>query len=72
MKNICLIDKFMDTAIIKENFTNQLQKVNQKIIELEEELEKSKEYKLKLIGGLETLELLEGKEDSSEINTINI
>ena len=72
MKSTCLIDKFMDTATIKENFTNQLQKVNQKIIELEEELEKSKEYKLKLVGGLETLELLEDKDDSNEINTINI
>lgn len=61
----------MDTSTIKENFTTQLQKVIQKITELEEELQKSKEYKFKLIGGLETLELLEDKEDSNKINTIN-
>lgn len=61
----------MDNTKIKENFNNQLQKIKEKIIELEDELEKAKEYKFKLIGGLETLELLENEEGTNELNNIN-
>jgi hypothetical protein len=49
----------MDTSTLKENFTSQIQKVDSQIIQLEADLEKAKEYKLKLLGGLETLDLLE-------------
>lgn len=61
----------MDVIKIKEDFVNQLQKTKEKIAELENELDKAKEYKFKLIGGLETLELLEDKQNLNEINTIS-
>lgn len=47
---------------VKQNFEDQLIKTEKQIKELEENLEKAKEYKIKLVGGLETLALLE-KED---------
>lgn len=53
----------MDTSTIKENFNNQLKNVDEKISQLEIDLEKAKEYKFKLLGGLETLELLEQQEE---------
>lgn len=53
----------MDTSTIKENFNNQLKNVDDKIAQLEIDLEKAKEYKFKLLGGLETLELLEQQEE---------
>jgi uncharacterized protein (DUF342 family) len=56
----------MDTKELKENFTTQLKTVKEQIIQLETDLEKAKEYKAKLEGGLETLELLEKQEPSSE------
>jgi hypothetical protein len=48
----------MDTTQLKENFTTQLTTVDGQIAKLEEELAKAKEYRLKLQGGLETLDLL--------------
>ena len=48
----------MDTEQLRENFKNQLKEVDAKIQNLETELNTAKEYKLKLIGGLETLDLL--------------
>jgi hypothetical protein len=48
----------MDTTQLKQNFENQLSEIDGKITKIEEELSKAKEYKLKLQGGLETLELL--------------
>lgn len=48
----------MDTTGLRENFTNQLLKVKEQIAQLESDLDKAKEYKLKLEGGLETLDLL--------------
>jgi hypothetical protein len=48
----------MDTATLKENFENQLKSANEQITQLEADLEKAKEYRLKLQGGLETLALL--------------
>lgn len=48
----------MDTEQLKKNFEDQLSKAEKQISELEENLVKAKEYKLKLLGGLETLELL--------------
>lgn len=44
---------------LKTNFQNQLKEIDEKITQIQEELVKAKEYKLKLVGGLETLELLE-------------
>ena len=45
----------MEYLALKENFTNQLKEIDDKIIEIQNELKKAQEYKLKLIGGLETL-----------------
>ena len=49
----------MDPAQLKTNFEEQIAKTDSQITELETNLEKAKEYKLKLVGGLETLGLLE-------------
>ena len=51
----------MDPAQLKQNFTEQIEKTEVQIRELEENLAKAREYKLKLTGGLETLGLLEGE-----------
>ena len=48
----------MDTAELKKNFEEQLGNADKQIAELEANLAKAKEYKLKLAGGLETLDLL--------------
>jgi hypothetical protein len=54
----------MDPVTLKENFTNQIKTLDEQIAQLEAEREKAKEYKLKLLGGLETLELLLSQEES--------
>lgn len=48
----------MDSATLKENFENQIKNVDEQIANLEGELAKAREYRLKLLGGLETLDLL--------------
>jgi hypothetical protein len=48
----------MNPTELKENFTTQLKSVEDQIKQLEIDLEKAKEYKSKLQGGLETLALL--------------
>jgi len=54
----------MDPATLKKNFEEQIATTVKQIGELEENLKKAKEYKIKLEGGLETLGLLEGDADS--------
>jgi hypothetical protein len=49
----------MDTEQLKKNFEEQLLQVEKQITDLEANLAKAKEYKLKIQGGLETLALLE-------------
>ena len=51
----------MDPAQLKKNFEEQIAQTEKQIIELEGNLVKAKEYKMKLTGGLETLGLLEDK-----------
>lgn len=51
----------MDAAQLKKNFEEQIANTVKQIGELEENLVKAKEYKIKLEGGLETLGLLEDK-----------
>jgi hypothetical protein len=51
----------------RSNFENQLKEVDTKIVSVSGELDKLKEYKLKLLGGLETLELISPKESQEEI-----
>jgi hypothetical protein len=56
----------MDTATLKKNFEEQLASAEKQIVELETNLAKAREYKLKLEGGLETLGLLEQEEAPAE------
>lgn len=51
----------MDAAQLKKNFEEQIANTVKQIGELEENLVKAREYKIKLEGGLETLGLLEDK-----------
>lgn len=48
----------MDTEQLRQNFNDQLANADKQIAELEANLVKAREYKLKLQGGLETLDLL--------------
>lgn len=51
---------------VRNSFETQLKSATDRILELEAELEKTKEYKFKLIGGLETLNLLGFSEETEE------
>ena len=55
-----------DIKTLKENFTGQIKSVEDQIKTLEFDLEKAKEYKFKLLGGVETLELLNQEEITEE------
>ena len=58
----------MDPAQLKANFEEQIATTEKQIAELEANLIKAKEYKIKLEGGLETLGLLEDKpEEEAEV-----
>ncbi len=52
---------------IKESFEEQLKNANEQIEKLQSELSRLTEYRVKLIGGLETLQLLEQPEESLEL-----
>jgi uncharacterized coiled-coil protein SlyX len=56
----------MTPVELKQNFEDQIKKVNEQITQLESDLDKAKEYKFKLLGGLETLELLNQEESPEE------
>lgn len=56
----------MDTETLKKNFEEQLAATDKQITELEGNLTKAREYKLKLEGGLETLGLLEPEAEAEE------
>ena len=56
----------MDPATLKKNFEEQIETTDKQIKELEENLKKAREYKIKLQGGLETLGLLE-QEPEAEV-----
>ncbi len=51
----------MDPEQLKKNFEEQIATTDRQIRELEENLAKAKEYKIKLTGGLETIGLLAGE-----------
>ena len=55
----------MDPAQLKKNFEEQIATTVKQITELETNLTKAKEYKIKLEGGLETLTLLEEKPEET-------
>ena len=54
----------MDPATLKKNFEDQIAETDKQISELETNLTKAKEYRIKLQGGLETLGLLEGEPEA--------
>lgn len=59
----------MDATTLKSEFETQMKDVELKLVKTKEELKKLEEYKIKLIGGLETLSLLENKpEEEKEID----
>ena len=59
----------MDPSALKKNFEEQIAQTEKQIKELEENLIKAKEYKIKLQGGLETLGLLEEKPEAQAEET---
>jgi hypothetical protein len=61
----------MTPTELKQNFEDQIKKINDQILQLESDIEKAKEYKFKLIGGLETLELLNKSEEDTETTEDN-
>lgn len=54
----------MELSKIKQNFKNQLTTTKEKYIDLKEELQKTEEYKFKLIGAIEALELIEEEQNN--------
>lgn len=56
----------MDTATLRKNFEDQLASTDKQIAELEGNLKKAQEYKLKLQGGLETIDLVEKQESDTQ------
>ena len=59
----------MDPTALKKNFEDQIAQTDKQIRELEENLTKAKEYKIKLQGGLETLGLLEQEPEAETAPT---
>ena len=59
----------MDQETLKKNFEEQIATTEKQIGELELNLAKAREYKLKLEGGLETLGLLAGEGAEAEGET---
>ena len=49
----------MNTETLRKNFEEQLKKINEQIIGIESDLKRALEYRAKLVGGMETLDLLE-------------
>jgi len=56
----------MDPASLKLEFDKQVKDADIKIAEAEKQLAQLKEYKTKLLGGLETLELLAPKDQVAQ------
>lgn len=58
----------MEIEALRKNFEDQLTQAEKQIEELEVNLLKAREYRTKLIGGMETLNLLEDKPATGEKN----
>jgi hypothetical protein len=56
----------MEIEALRKNFEDQLTQAEKQIEELEVNLLKAREYRTKLIGGMETLNLLEDKPATGE------
>jgi cellobiose-specific phosphotransferase system component IIA len=56
----------MEIEALRKNFEDQLTQAEKQIEELEVNLLKAREYRTKLVGGMETLNLLEDKPAAEE------
>ena len=56
----------MEAADLKLEFEKQVKDADAKIVEAEKQLVQLKEYKTKLLGGLETLDLLNPKTEETQ------
>ena len=56
----------MDPATLRIEFEKQLKDADAKLIEAEKNLVQIKEYKTKLLGGMETLDLLAPKTEETQ------
>ena len=56
----------MDPATLRIEFEKQLKDADAKLVEAEKNLAQIKEYKTKLLGGMETLELLAPKSEETQ------
>ena len=56
----------MDPVTLRTEFEKQIKDADAKLIEAEKQLAQIKEYKTKLLGGLETLELLNPKTEETQ------
>ena len=56
----------MDPATLRIEFEKQLKDADAKLVEAEKNLAQLKEYKTKLLGGMETLELLAPKTEETQ------
>ena len=56
----------MEAADLRLEFEKQVKDADTKIVEAEKNLVQLKEYKTKLLGGLETLELLHPKTEETQ------
>lgn len=55
----------MELSEIKKNFKSQLSTTNEKFYELKEELQKTEEYRFKLMGAIEAVDLIEEQNNST-------
>lgn len=62
----------MDTETLKKNFEEQLATAEKQIADLEDNLAKAKEYRLKLQGGLETLALLNPPQEETPVSETEV
>lgn len=54
------------TADLRKSFNEQLRDVNERIGSLSAELSAAQEFRLKVIGGLETLQIIDPVEETTE------
>jgi hypothetical protein len=59
----------MNNTEAREKLNIQLKKTEEKIKEIEESLKNLKDFKLRIMGGLETLDMLEAAEPEEINNT---
>lgn len=57
------------TAELREDFKNQIRNVNERIGILTQELESLKEIRIKIIGGLETLQIIDPVQEEASTET---